>query len=596
MKQRINKWLSLLLVFVMMISMLAACAGKETDVKESTAEPAEEKTEAAETTDAEVENEEKDWGEPVNLQLYCYTQAEVPQWFNDYLAEEIGVTVEYLQASDEKTAAMVASGEFAEIGAFDTGNGFDLAPAIRTGGLLDLTDYLDQLPNVTKNAPELIEAAKILKSDETGGIYGIPLGLGQAQVYPVDIGNVAIKVRWDIYEKAGFPEVKDTQSLLECLKKMQDVYPETEEGVKTYAFNLFNDWDGLYVWATNAFMTMYGVSNTVYGYTLYNVKEQKTEPMLAKDSPYIQALKTYFDANQMGILNPDSLTMTYDEASATYANFSALAAMSGCAGIDYKGLYGENGTTPKGYTSLCWDGQTPVVESKVYGTHLISISADLDDEKRDACLRLINLMFDYEGFLTMKNGPKGFLWDIEDGKPVATQYYLDNFMSGAEYVFEDGTVYEDAGIFVGLPASFQAGHEMKDFDNLQTSMSVWEGPLKVSLEDNVLMDAWKKQYEGYDNVTSYYVENDLLLSKPASLRLVEQCPDNIQLLIDSIKIGVVEKSWKMIYAENEAEFWSIYEEMYNEAEELGLQDVVDWATGAYARADETLAQIESVNK
>jgi len=127
-------------------------------------------------------------------------------------------------------------------------------------------------------------------------------------------------------------------------------------------------------------------------------------------------------------------------------------------------------------------------------------------------------------------------------------------------------------------------------------MSAWEAPLKASLEDNVLLEAWKKQYEGYDSITEYYVENNLLLSKPASLRLVEACPENIQLLIDSIKIGVVEKSWKMIYAETEEEFWNIYEEMYKEAEELGLQTVMDWANEAYAKADDTLKQIEGGSK
>ena len=42
---------------------------------------------------------------------------------------------------------------------------------------------------------------------------------------PMDVGCYAANIRWDIYEKAGKPEVTDMYSYLDALKKMQEVYP-----------------------------------------------------------------------------------------------------------------------------------------------------------------------------------------------------------------------------------------------------------------------------------------------------------------------------------------------------------------------------------
>lgn len=74
------------------------------------------------------------------------------------------------------------------------------------------------------------------KSDGTGKLYGIPRSVGLADIYAVDTTTYAMNIRWDIYREAGFPEVTSFDTMLDALKKMQDVHPTAEDGTKMYAF------------------------------------------------------------------------------------------------------------------------------------------------------------------------------------------------------------------------------------------------------------------------------------------------------------------------------------------------------------------------
>lgn len=49
-----------------------------------------------------------------------------------------------------------------------------------------------------------------------------------------------------------------------------------------------------------------------------------------------------------------------------------------------------------------------------------------------------------------------------------------------------------------------------------------------------------------------------------------------QLMVDSIKDVVTTASWKMVYAENDASFDSLWNQMVSDCEGLGAQDIIDW--------------------
>ena len=63
------------------------------------------------------------------------------------------------------------------------------------------------------------------------------------------------------------------------------------------------------------YLTVMGVSDANIGYNQYNIAEDKIEAMIEKGSSYYEALKWMSTANRMGLVDPDSMTQTYDEMS-----------------------------------------------------------------------------------------------------------------------------------------------------------------------------------------------------------------------------------------------------------------------------------------
>ena len=62
-----------------------------------------------------------------------------------------------------------------------------------------------------------------------------------------------------------------------------------------------------------------------------------------------------------------------------------------------------------------------------------------------------------------------------------------------------------------------------------------------------------------------------------NIQSFESIPDDMtQLMVDSIKDVVTTASWKMVYAENDASFDSLWNQMVSDCEGLGAQDIIDW--------------------
>ena len=57
--------------------------------------------------------------------------------------------------------------------------------------------------------------------------------------------------------------------------------------------------------------------------------------------------------------------------------------------------------------------------------------------------------------------------------------------------------------------------------------------------------------------------------------------DAMQLTVASIKDVVVSATWKLVYADSEAEFEEIWDQMVEDALALGAQDVIDWFVENY---------------
>ncbi len=233
------------------------------------------------------------------------------KWQQDYFAEKIGVNVAIIPADSERLQPMLSAGNLPDMGCYAV-NG-SLSQAIQGGHLLDLTPYEKEISNFTEKWPEAAQYSKDYMSNGTGKLYGLPGALGRPNSFALNTGTYATQVRWDIYEKAGKPEVTDMYSFLDAAVKMKEVYPTTEDGLETYMIGLFPDGGagGLFINPAYKWLEVSGVCgiNDVATYDLVN---NKLEYIFDKNSAFYQGLKWIATANRMGLVDPDSMTQTYE--------------------------------------------------------------------------------------------------------------------------------------------------------------------------------------------------------------------------------------------------------------------------------------------
>ena len=87
---------------------------------------------------------------------------------------------------------------------------------------------------------------------------------------------------------------------------MQDAHPTSDSGKQTYAISLFKDWDGNMMCMGKQPATIYGYDEL--GFLFSKADGTDDQSIIDDNSEYIRVLKWYFDANQMGLVDPESTT------------------------------------------------------------------------------------------------------------------------------------------------------------------------------------------------------------------------------------------------------------------------------------------------
>lgn len=220
-KRRIKGLLAVIAAACLSISPLAGCQAQSVSSTTSS------DNQTSKTNSSEAGSEEI-----VTIEFYGFGQNPSNsyfKWQQDYFAKKIGVNVAIIPADSERLQPMLSAGNLPDMGCYAV-NG-SLSQAIQGGHLLDLTPYEKEISNFTEKWPEAAQYSKDYMSNGTGKLYGLPGALGRPNSFALNTGTYATQVRWDIYEKAGKPEVTDMYSFLDAAVKMKEVYPTTEDGL-----------------------------------------------------------------------------------------------------------------------------------------------------------------------------------------------------------------------------------------------------------------------------------------------------------------------------------------------------------------------------
>lgn len=562
MKKRIVAWL----LIMTMVLGLAGCGAAS----------------AGSTAGSEGGSTAQEGSAAKTITLYPYNaglqSGPVTGWLGDYLLEK-GIILEVIPYSEEKTQAMLASGSLPDIVVFNSAT--NAKAALEAGMLLPLDDYQDQLPHVMEN--DILKAgldyAREYYGTEDGELSILPFGVGKNTLYAAaDTDRYAIKLNYQLYEQIGAPEFEKLEDVIPILKEMQQAYPQNEEGMNVYAMNLFSDFDTTHFFNM---MSIYSILGYHWNYLPYGIEYEietgTPYSIFREDSVYRRGARFMYELNQQGLLDPDSLTQ---ERATADKKVSSKASVAGWAGVP--------GWAGKGYLPVPFDEFKPsLVTEEPYGKVGIAISANA--ENVDICLKFVDMLADYDALLTLYNGPQGDRWDIKDGKLVMTDKFKEYLEAGGgTYVLENGEEYSLFNIVSYIP---NMGNTIEKYGE-PFPMTLWTEYVDRQYETEDAQ-AWSARY-GYKYLKDLLeAENKMTAVMDTSfVPFLTPDSDDMKLTLAALKDVIVPSTWELIYAKDDAEFEQIWSRMKQNAEALGLEDVISYKVEDIAQAKETAKQFK----
>lgn len=504
-------------------------------------------------------------------------------WIADILKEKFHVKLNIISNEDDKLSKRIQDEDLGDIVIWGTDTE-SYTKAVKKGLMLDWNqnDLLKkEAPYIYKHMKDALkknsELTKQITDGESDACYGIGNDIAtsnedhQAFFYTWDL-------RWDIYKKLGFPKVKTLEDFKNLLVDMQKACPKDDLGNKTYAVSLWPDWD------VDNCMNVKTMVSAWYGYDelgigLYDPESGNCYDTLLEDGPYLEMLKFYNDLFQKGLLDPASMTQTYDKMSEKVQRGGVLFSV-----FNYSGSLAFNQSEHikqgKLMYSMAPEDARPIVYgmSTQGGEYKTCLGAKT--KHPELCMNILNYFATPEGRLTFQYGPKGVCWDYdEDGNTEFTKFGLKcstnektKMKKGFHGTFRDGLCQaafsswaDDAKNPESNGDTYNAANWKK---NSNTSVS------KIEQE-------WRDYNKCY-NLNEYF-ENRTREDGTKNFLVIPETtfqPDEKDNDLKSIWVQVATEikngSWKAIYAKSDEEYEKIVQDMIYDAKKYGYEKCVEW--------------------
>ena len=482
-------------------------------------------------------------------------------WFAEVMKKEFNCEMTIIPDTDGMFDTRMESGDLGDIVIFGS-NGDQYQRAVKEGMLYDLNED-DLLTNygayLKENMPYALENNGNLNESVTGEnvVHGFGHNVAsstedhEAFFYTMD-------VRWDLYKELGYPVINNLDEFYQLMVDMKGICPTDENGNETYATSIWPDWDGNMVMYIKAFATCYWGHDEM-GFGLYDVDTGEFYYALDEGGPYLEALKFFNKLYQADLIDPNSMTQTYNEMSEKVTAGGTFFSI-----FDYAGsqLYNTEAhltegramypMVPNDATPLCYGMNV------LGGNRIWTIGANT--EYPELCMAIINYLTTPEGYMTYNYGPKDACWYYdEEGNSWLTE------LGEQAQADRKGTMMpEEWGGGTFNDGTFQANNTTwsKDASNPDSNGETynyinWKSQRKDETYD-ILQD-WRDKYgqytfQEYMNTTNFKVA--LGTSYTESKR-----SDELQIIWEQVAECLVNYTWQAIYAESDEEFDRIVNEM-----------------------------------
>ena len=433
-----KKTLLTLLTFIIVTAILAGC-GQGADPA-----PAPDANGGGGTPPADPAIEVQE-GEPYELTVTWFNTLHMITPFEDTLVgqeirRQTGINKVIISGDMDLFMVLAAGGDLPDVVWLANDDGTIARTLVDNNQLLPLDDLLaERGQNVLRrNARGMELLRESLDTDQT---FIIPTGtsvldIENPQLFPW----TGINARHDLWVAMGAPEVNGEDEFLQMLRDMQDMFPESPVGTRTFAVSAWTDW-GLWPFL---FMhpQMYGYRGSqpfFWNIDTYEMRISFTDP----ESAFWRSIEFYFKANQLGIFDPEGLVQNWAQFHAKLNNGEVFVAPHANWEVPHSppnppeaGFFHIPGAFP--HLHEVWSPDSPGGWG-FSNSRGISVNAQYPGRVMD----LFNFLDSDEGARLLLNGVQGTHWDWVGGEPQPIGDWLAAQMGDSELMTR---IIEEEGV------------------------------------------------------------------------------------------------------------------------------------------------------
>ena len=560
---KLKKSASLALVAVLAAASLTSCAAGGGDAKNGSSEfPA-------------------SWDEEITIDVFdgLANYMGIQQgWFAKIVKDKFNMKLNIIAPNvagggDTLYNTRVAAGELGDL--IITDKGEKLNELIEGGLVLDAAGYLPAMDNLDQ-----FEAAVTHLNEESGGTFGFPTSVSSLlPTEPSEGLNPTFGpfLRWDYYKELGYPELGTLEDLLPVLADMQAAHPTGDNGQPAYGFSLFKDWDGNMMVTAKQPACFYGYDEL--GFVLAKADGSDYQSILDPDSEYIRNLRLYYDANQLGLVDPESTTQNYDTLFSKFQNGQVLFSWWPWLGQSAYNTE-DNMAAGKGFELV------PLKDQEIFsygaeaygGKQVFAIGSKAEDPERVAAF--IDWLYSPVGAYANSSqtmgsaGPQGLTWDVNDaGEPELTEFGTEVFLGGGATVPEEwgGGEYADGVSALNIASVLPI--DVDPATGFPYSYTFW--PTYQAATSNTLTADWSSNMGDATSTMEYLKANDQLLVAPGASYAAPADESEIETLRNQVKEIIKQYSWQLVFAADDAQYDSLLAELIETANGLGYEQVLE---------------------
>lgn len=431
----------------------------------------------------------------------------------------------------------------------------NMTECVEAGVLADLTSYLEK----TTYLKQYLDAIKVI-NEKLGydAIYIIPTSMStMPATEPLLYGaspELASYMPWSYYKEIGCPVIKDENDLLNALAQMQHNHPYNKNGDKIYGFSLFQDWDEGHMSLAANMVRSYGFVNTTPS-VFTSADLSKIQRLTEDNGIYYRMLHLYFEANQRGLLDPESGVQSFDTMYKKAKNNQVLylwwAWMPG--NYDYGNLKERYVFIPVSSEPVVCDGFSKYGDGYAY-----AVDKNTKDIKR--VIDFLDWMASPEGMMCYSAGLENVGYKYVNGKPVYTDFSMEAWKNGLTLGEECG-----GGTYSEGYCQFNDSIVEKKDINPETGEPYFSENWSSTINGNkgIAIQEWIQHY-GADTPAEYLLKNNLLDVVIKTDYVPERESKELQLIRENCGTLIKEYSWKMVFAESEEQFkdyWNILKDL-----------------------------------